>query len=1448
MAGMYLTDDLAVPTKWQFPTDDAALTTIPPQGYLVVWADNEGADDGLHAAFKLSSSGETVGLFDRDGTTLIDSVSFGEQRTDISYGRVPDASDTWAFLTFPSPGSPNFQIYQGFTEKPECTPQRGLYTHEILVSLACRTAGATIYYTTDGSEPYLQDRMGPNPRAAVYAGPIRIGRTTCLRAAAVKPLWMASPAVTNTYIFLTDVVTQSPTGAKPTSAWPSSGVNGQRIDYGMDPDVVNDPRYKDLMDDALLSIPSISLVTDLANLFDAKTGIFVNAYGQGLAWERPVSAEWIYPDGRDNFQIDAGLRIRGGYSRQSSNPKHAFRLFFRPQYGQATLQYPLFEKEGVAEFEGVDLRTSQNYSWSFEGDNHDTFVREVFSRDTQRDMGEPYTRSRYYHLYIDGQYWGLFQTQERSEASYAASYFGGDKEDYDVVKSRAGNGGYDVEATDGTLDAWRKLWDATGEGFDNDETYYRVQGLNPDGTPNPEYEKLLDVDNLIDYMLCTYYVGDPDGPVSAWGRVCNNFYGIYNRVHPDGFKFFRHDAEHSLWDLNESRLFDATTVAVGRSFNQSNPLWLHTHLVLHPEYRMRLADHMYKHFFNGGVLTPAACIDRFNARVAQVEMAIIAESARWGDSRRSTPGTQDDWLADINGEIANYFPRRSDVVFGQLKAQGWYPNLEPPTWNRHGGYVEPGFQLEMQSSHDIYYTLDGTDPRLPEKAGASAAGTTLVAENAPKRALVPTEEVPDAWKGGADFNDAAWMFVAGGPGGIGYERSSGYESLISLNVENLMYGRATSCYVRIPFNLAVDVNNFSSLLLKVRYDDGFVAYLNGTEIQRVAFNGTPQWDSAAGGSNESEGIQIFDVSDFLDLLRPGENLLAIHALNQSATSSDFVISAALEAGEANVTEDGGIAPTALHYDGPVTLDKTVQVKARVYSGGTWSALHEAIFVVGPVTESLRISELMYHPADTNDPNDPNTEYIELTNVGDQTINLNLVRFTNGVDFTFPDYELSPGGYCLVVRDAAAFAARYENRGQQPVAGQYAGSLNNGGERVELDDPLGAVIHDFRFEDGWFDETDGLGFSLTVKDPPTADANNLNDKSSWRPSARVGGSPGTDDSSLVPPLGAIVINELMANPAGSASDWIELYNTTDETISIGGWFLSDDANDLTKYRIAAGTLIPAGGFAVFYQDQHFGNQADPGCATSFGLSKNGETVYLHSGSAGVLTGYTEQEKFGASENGVSLGRWQKGTGTYNFVPLSQPTPGQTNAMPRVGPVVINEIMYHPADGDGGEYVELFNAGDLPVTLYDAGRDAPWRFTDDPEDPGIELLFSTNEPVVLAPGEYLVLTKDLDLFSAKFTVPAGVRVLPWTFGSLANGGDKIQLSKPGDEDAGGRAWIRVDRVVYSDGSHPQDLPGAMDPWPIEADGQGRSLSRINPQTYGNDPNNWHAAAPSPGTPNP
>jgi hypothetical protein len=125
-------------------------------------------------------------------------------------------------------------------------------------------------------------------------------------------------------------------------------------------------------------------VTDLGNLFDPGTGIYANAYQDGIAWERPASIELIYPDGTKGFQINAGIRIRGGYSRSGGNPKHAFRFFFRQEYGASKLKYPMFARQdGVDSFDGFDLRTFENYSWSFDGDYRFIALRDQFSRDAQ---------------------------------------------------------------------------------------------------------------------------------------------------------------------------------------------------------------------------------------------------------------------------------------------------------------------------------------------------------------------------------------------------------------------------------------------------------------------------------------------------------------------------------------------------------------------------------------------------------------------------------------------------------------------------------------------------------------------------------------------------------------------------------------------------------------------------------------------------------------------------------------------------------------------------------------------------------------------------------------------------------------------------------------------------------------------------------------------------------
>lgn len=325
---------------------------------------------------------------------------------------------------------------------------------------------------------------------------------------------------------------------------------------------------------------------------------------------------------------------------------------------------------------------------------------------------------------------------------------------------------------------------------------------------------------------------------------------------------------------------------------------------------------------------------------------------------------------------------------------------------------------------------------------------------------------------------------------------------------------------------------------------------------------------------------------------------------------------------------------------------------------------------------------------------------------------------------------------------------------------------------------------------------------------------------------------------------VVINEVLAHAHANAPDWIEIHNTSSVRVNIGGWMLSDREDELGRYQIAAGTILEPFGYVVFYENTHFGNPLNPNTRTPFALSENGETLYLFSGDDKVFPGYLAEAPLGPSETFYSFGRYLKSTGVYSYVTMSEMTPGLANAYPLVGPVIINEIMYHPAGDADAEYVELLNISDGPVTLFDFVVMEPWRFTD---NSGIDVRFPTDVPVTLEKGEYLLLVNDAAAVRRR-GVRAGVRMMQWDSGKLANQGEHLFLLKPGDVDVAGiRYWIEVDSLEYSDGGHPEKFLKKVDPWPVAADGVGPSLNRLFPRKYGNDPNNWQATIPTPGSAN-
>jgi len=624
-------------------------------------------------------------------------------------------------FTSPTPGWGNFdQSVAGYAAAPEFSVPHGFYDASQSVELTTATEDAMIVYTTDGSAPAVGGNLNII-NGSLYTGELTVNSTTTLRAATFKQDFEPSFVSASSYIFLDDVIGQSPNGEPPAFGWPDDDVNGQEINYGMDPEVI-DLYSAEQVKQSLASLTTFSITTDVDNLFDDDIGIFVNAGNRGRDWERPASVELIDPTGaEEGFTVNAGLRIRGGFSRSDGNPKHAFRFYFRSDYGDAKLNYALFGDEGTDEFDVLDLRTSQNYSWSFQGNPQNTFLREVFARDLQRDLGQEYTRSRYHHLYVDGVYWGVFMTQERVQKDFGESYFGGDEEDYDVVKSDNINGRR-TEIADGNDVAWRQLFDLAEElstdPVNNADNYWTMQGLNPDGTRNQDLPVLLDVDNLIDYVMSIFYTGGYDTGISQFlgDDIGNNWQGIYNRTTADqGFQFFMHDNEHSLGtngtdDIDRTGPFNNGNHTVYEYFN---PHFLHQDLIFSSAYVNQFANRALTHLTDGGAMTPEASIARMTARMNEVEPAIIAEAARWGDAQRSVPFNKSHWQTEVNSILNQYFPARTETVINQLVTDGLFWPLAPPTLSIDGGEVAAGTLLELFSpARFILYTVDGADPRL----------------------------------------------------------------------------------------------------------------------------------------------------------------------------------------------------------------------------------------------------------------------------------------------------------------------------------------------------------------------------------------------------------------------------------------------------------------------------------------------------------------------------------------------------------------------------------------------------------------------------------------------------------------------------------------------------------------------------------------------------------------
>lgn len=414
----------------------------------------------------------------------------------------------------------------------------------------------------------------------------------------------------------------------------------------------------------LQSLPVLSLVTDNQNLF-GQTGIMEtnprNTIYRGRAWERPVSAEWMEMDG-GGFQIDCGLRVQGGnYVRDRYNPrgslpfsKYSFRLYFRGDYGPGKLEYPVVKGSTIQSYDKLVLRAGMN-------DHSNPFIVDEWVRRLSFDTGHIASRGSFVNLFINGQYKGYYNPTERIDQDFLQSWHGGD-EAWDIIAQFG-------EIREGNANQWNRL---------------RTQIQRSNLANRHEYEaigKNLDLVNYVDYLLVNIYAGTGDWPHNNWRAARES---SANGI----FRFYVWDAEWAFGNAGRTVTVNTLTGELTRDADISN---FFQSLKKSSEFRLLFADRVQKHMYNGGALTDEHVLKVYNelkSDMASVLPNIRALDRLWVGSRRR-------------------------IILQHMQAEGLLSLVQAPEFSPHGGQIKSQDPVVLQAPQgEIFYTLDGSDPRL----------------------------------------------------------------------------------------------------------------------------------------------------------------------------------------------------------------------------------------------------------------------------------------------------------------------------------------------------------------------------------------------------------------------------------------------------------------------------------------------------------------------------------------------------------------------------------------------------------------------------------------------------------------------------------------------------------------------------------------------------------------
>ncbi|MEZ5329616.1 MAG: lamin tail domain-containing protein [Verrucomicrobiales bacterium] len=734
---------------------------------------------------------------------------------------------------------------------------------------------------------------------------------------------------------------------------------------------------------------------------------------------------------------------------------------FRSEYGASKLDYPLFEDHpytqgATTEFRRLIFRSGSHDTFFWLGasntppsggrDSDATYLRNRWINDTAMLMGHKALHGRFVQMFLNGTYHGQYQIMEWPNDDFHASYFGGNVEDYHYTNGadRAKTG-----SDHGNGDNWWTNWA---------EMKSRVRGDD-----YASAGEMVDTVNLADYMLLSYYAGN----TWDWNPNQNWMAGGPKAPGAGGWKFYNWDCDIIFQDVNANNLGKSVPDGVFADFVRN-----------HADFRILVRDRIYRHFFNDGILTPKRVPAVFNFRAEEIRDSIIAETARWQPSGipRRPWDRDDEWQAELDHLNNVYFAQRTDVVLDQFRSvrvggKILYP-VEAPEFTQRGGVVPVGFKPGLLTDGGaIYFTTDGSDPRLPGGeinptamvSSGGVVGKTFIEKKSEWKFLDDGSDQGTAWRDTA-YDDSAWT---SGKGELGYGDGN-EETVISFGDDPASKPITTYFRKTISIPTAADV---TKLTVSVLRDDGAAVYVNGVEVVRDELpDGLIAFDTLASSSaGSSEESTYFEFSIQPDLLVDGNNLIAVEVHQSSVSGSD-------------ASFDLELSGKVLATDSDFAITQDTLVRMRVFDGEDWSAMNEAFYILeGSSTvssENVTISEIHYNPN-----SEEALEFVEIRNTSDVVVNLTGAQFTDGIEFTFPTGStLAAQRSLVIVENEEAFRKVYMDPTSAwfhediTVVGEYSGALRNNGETLALVDREGVEIFRFSYGDGgaWPGRADGNG--------------------------------------------------------------------------------------------------------------------------------------------------------------------------------------------------------------------------------------------------------------------------------------------------------------------------------------------------------------------------------------